>query len=106
MQNQNRRFWARRESLPCGTEMPGQNIRFADPLIVEKAICRLRVRPIFGRPRRCRTYSARELLQQLSQPLAMANVLELASHYFIADPFSRPRPRKVSALRGPNTSRI
>ena len=36
----------------------------------------------------------------------MTNILELASHYFIVDPFSRPMPRKVPALRGPNTSRI
>ena len=59
--------------------MFGQDVGFADPLIGKKPICRLSIRPIFRRPGRRRTYSAGELLQQIPQPLAMANVLELAS---------------------------
>src|SRR5262252_8578031 len=86
--------------------MAGQNVRFADPSISEKAVCRLGIRPVIHSPGRRRTYSAGELLQQLSQPLSMASVFELASHHFIVDPFSRPRLRKVPALLGPNTSRI
>jgi hypothetical protein len=72
MQDQNWCVLARPKPLPRGSKMPGQNVRFADPLIGEKAICRLGVRPIFGRPGSRRTYSTGELLQQMPKPLAMA----------------------------------
>jgi len=106
VQDQGKRFPVARKSLPCGTKAPSQDVRFADPLIGEEAICCLRVYPVLRCPRRCGSYPVGKLLQQLPQPLAMVNVPELTSHHFIVDPFSRPRLRKVPALHGPNTSRV
>jgi hypothetical protein len=41
----------------------------------------------------CQSIGARQLLQQLSQPLSVAHILELTFHNFIVDPFIFPEPR-------------
>jgi hypothetical protein len=78
----------------------GQDIGFADSIIAKEAIGSFGVRPVLRRPGcRC-TYSARKLLQKLSQSLAVPDILELASHHFIVYPFIRPEIRR----RGLNLS--
>jgi hypothetical protein len=63
-----------------------QDIGFADSVISKESIGSLRIRPVLARPwSRC-PHPARQLLQQLSQSLAMANIRKLASHNLIVYP--------------------
>ena len=82
------------KSLARAGKMTGENIGFADPFVAKEAVGRLGVGPVLTCPWRGRTYSTRQLLQKLSQSLAMPNILKLASHHFIVYPFFRPEIRR------------
>ena len=86
MKNQDRKVAPGSEPLPRGREVTGQDIGFADSIIAEKAISCLGIGPVLTCPRRRRTNLAGKLFQQLSQPLTMAGILEVASHHFILYP--------------------
>ena len=59
-----------RYTLARRLEMARQNVRFADPIIGEKAIRRLRVRPILANERDTLAYVARNPLKQCAKSLA------------------------------------
>ena len=94
VKNQNREAVAGGESFSCGCEMAGENIGFSDPIVAKEAIGRLGIFPILTCPWGRGSYSARQLLQQLSQSLAVADILELASHHFIVYPLIHPGIRR------------
>jgi hypothetical protein len=74
--------------------MTGQDIGFDGPIVAKEGVGSLLVRPVRTRPRRGRPYSGRQLLEELSQSLAVANILEVASHNFMVNPFIRPQIRR------------
>src|SRR5665213_1594570 len=87
--------------------MTCENIGFADPLVAKEAVGRLGVGPVLTCPRRGCTYFMRQLLQKLSQSLAMPNILKLASHHFIVYPFFRPEiRRRLPALHALTLSQL
>jgi hypothetical protein len=94
VKNQNREAAAVGESLLCGCEVAGKDVGFADSIIAEEAIGSLCVGPILAGPRRSCAYLARQLLQKLSKTLAMALILEIASHNLIVYPVIPPEIRR------------
>jgi hypothetical protein len=75
VKNQKGKASASGKSLARAREMTGENIGFADPFVAKEAVCGLGAGPVLTRPRRGRTYSMGQLLQKLSQSLAMPNIL-------------------------------
>jgi hypothetical protein len=94
VKNQDRRVCARSESFARGREVAGKNIGFANSIIAKETIGSLGIRPVLTCPWGRGADSARQLLQQLSKSLAVAHILELASHNFIVYPFNRPEIRR------------
>lgn len=86
--------------------MARQDICFVDPIVSEKAIRRFRIRPILRCLRYRRPNLPGKLLQQMAHALAVAHILESASHHFIVYLFIRPGLRRLPALGGPNTSQL
>ena len=91
VKDQNRRTAFRPEPLPRRSKVTCQNIRFADPIVPKESIGGLGISPVLARPRSGRAYSARQLLQQLSQSFAVAGIRKLASHQLIVYPPIRSR---------------
>jgi hypothetical protein len=50
VENQNWKHAGGRKPVPCGSKVPGQNIRFRNSLVAEEPICRFRVRPVLTGP--------------------------------------------------------
>jgi hypothetical protein len=94
VKNQNREAVAGGESFSRGCKVAGQNIGFTDPIVAKEAIGSLGIRPVLTCPWGRGSHSARQLLQQLSRSLAVAEILELASHHFIFYPLTRPEIRR------------
>src|ERR1700751_2418023 len=69
--------------------MSWQNIGFGDPVLAKETIGGLCVGPVLAGPWRSRAHFARQLLQQLSQSFAVADILKLASHHLIVYPCIR-----------------
>src|ERR1700689_1984296 len=90
VKNQDRRTVCRRSKpISRGRKVTSQNVGLADSLIAKETISGLRVGPVLASPRRSRTHFARQLTQQLSQSLAVADILKLASHHLIVYPCIR-----------------
>src|ERR1035441_9867740 len=89
VKNQDRKTLHCGEPISRGGKVTSQNVGFADPLIAKETIGSLRVGPVLASPRRSRAYFTRQLLQQLSQSLAVADILKLASHHLIVYPCIR-----------------
>ncbi len=58
----------------CRLEMPGQNVRFADPVIREEAVGRLGIRLILADERNALSHGDSNTREQFAQPVAEPRV--------------------------------
>ena len=86
VQHQHRRVAGGGNALARGTEMPGQNVGFADAFVAQEAVGRLDVGPVLADQRDALARRLGELPQQCAQPPAQAGVPEDVVVHLLADP--------------------
>jgi hypothetical protein len=107
VKNKNRGAAAGGESFARGSEVAGESVGLADSIVAKEAIGSLGIRSVLTCPWSCCSNSARQLFQQLSQSLAVADILELASRHFIFYPPNRLAiPQRLPAFHAMHRSSI
>lgn len=89
MQDQDRARGARK-TLPGGSDVARQDVSLAHPIICEKTIRSLGVRPVLARQRYAFTARFLKLVQNDLEPSTQPAVAELATQHFIGDPRCTP----------------
>ena len=75
-----------RKTLPSGSDMARQYVGLAHPIISEKPIRSLGVRPVLARQRYTLAACFRKLVQNELEPSTQPAVAELATQHFIRHP--------------------
>lgn len=89
VKNQNQKIAACGEPLSRRRKVASEDVRFADSIVAKETLGRLGVGPVLAGPRRSGAYLPRQLLQQLSRPLAVTHILKRPSHNLIVYPLNR-----------------
>lgn len=87
----------RSRSLSRAEEMACWNVPFADPLVGQEAIRRLRRSPVLAGKGDAATDLLRKLVQQSAESLAVTNILKLATRHLAVELNSLPLPQAVSS---------
>lgn len=101
MQHQNGSL-ARRKTRARRAEMPGQNVRFADSIVGEKAVSRFGVGPVLAHQRNTLAGITGQLREQCAKSFTQTRVFERAARQLVINPFTDRRPKDhLSRLRFP-----
>ena len=79
----------RSNTIACRTEVSRQNFRFAYPIVIEKSVGRLRVRPVLACEQNRSAWTRRQLFEQRPKPLPESCIFEIAIGQLAINPSAR-----------------